>query len=204
MVIDRAGVIARGPEWEELDEWELAAWGRGGCELELELELGGVGTDDGGPKSKPVWRVRRVLMIGACPGCELDCIGMFSLSRWAGGGGGGGGPGGGSGGDVGDCRSVARPVPVLSRRRRRRGGSGSGSTGSGAVDVWRVARRALVTGEPEANGAAVAAPTPPAAAAASEELVPELVPPRCRFRLREAILWMRGAEGRRIPLCRRG
>lgn len=129
---------------------------------------------------------------------------MFSLSRWAGGGG-GGGPGGGSGGDVGDCRSVARlvPVPVLSRRRRRRGGSGSGSTGSGAVDVWRVARRALVTGEPEANGAAaVAAPTPLPAAAASEELVPELVPPRCRFRLREAILWMRGAKGRRVPLRR--
>lgn len=73
MVIDRAGVIARGREWEELDEWELAAWGRGGCELELELEweleleLGGVGTDDGGSKSNPVWRVRRVLMIGACP-----------------------------------------------------------------------------------------------------------------------------------------
>lgn len=149
---------------------------------------------------------------------------MFSLPRRAGGGDGGGPFGRGASrgwavvGDVEDCRSVvaARPVPVplLSRRRRRRGGSGSGRTGSGAVDVWRVARRAVVTGEPEANdgAAAVAAPTPAARdAAASEDLefvpVPVPVPPRCRFPFRQAIPWMHKEKSGVVPLvvdCRRG
>lgn len=141
---------------------------------------------------------------------------MFSLPRRAGGDGGGGPFGRGAsrgwaaveGFGVGDCWSaiagpvpvpVPAPVPLLFRRRRRRGGSGSGRTGSGAVDVWRVARRAVVTGEPEANGAAVAVAVAVAAPTAPELVVevpaPVPGPPRCRFRFRVAIPWMRSEKG---------